>query len=60
MMSQILPGTHTKWMLLFVGAVSLVLCGCAAKPHPAVDIYMEPVAERSPAQIDTQTGAMTI
>lgn len=60
MMSQIFPGTHTKWMLLFVGAVSFVLCGCAAKPHPAVDIYMEPVAERSSAQIDTQTGAMTI
>ena len=60
MTSQVFTGTHTKWMLLFVGAVSLVLCGCAAKPHPAVDVYMEPVAERSSAQIDTETGAMTI
>ena len=60
MTPQVFTGTHTKWMLLFVGAMSLVLCGCAAKPHPAVDVYMEPMAERSPAQIDTQTGAMTI
>ena len=49
-----------KWMLLFVGAVSLVLFGCAAKPQPVVDVYMEPVVERSHAQIDTETGAMTL
>ena len=50
----------SKWMLLFVGAVSLVLFGCAAKPQPVVDVYMEPVVERSHAQIDTETGAMTL
>ncbi len=60
MMSQIFTGTQTKWMLLFVGAVSLMICGCAVKPQPAVDVYMEPVAERSPAQIDTETGTMTL
>lgn len=60
MMSQVFTGIQPKWMLLFVAAVSLVLFGCAAKPQPVVNVYMEPVAERSHAQIDTETGTMTL
>ncbi|MCZ6677943.1 MAG: hypothetical protein O7E52_11905 [Candidatus Poribacteria bacterium] len=35
-----------------------ILVGCAPKPH--VEIYMEPVAGKEEAQIDAQTGSITI
>lgn len=44
-------------LLFLTGAV---LIGCAATPHPSVDVYMEPIAERFNAHIDPETQAATV
>ena len=61
MMSQIFIDTQTKYlcfgMLILVG---LLLAGCAVKPQPSVEVYMEPIEGRFNAHVDTETGAMTV
>lgn len=44
-------------LLLLMGAL---LAGCAATPHPSIDVYMEPIAGRFNAQISAETGAATV
>lgn len=38
----------------------ILLAGCAAVPSPSVEVYMEPIAGRFNAKIDSETGAATV
>lgn len=61
---------HTKDHIYFgyniIGNIALLLLigtllgGCAVVPHPSVEVYMEPIAGRFNAHIDTETGAATV
>ena len=44
-------------LLLLTG---VLLAGCAAVPYPSVEVYMEPIAGRFNAQIDSETGTATV
>ena len=44
-------------LLFLTGAL---LAGCAAAPHPSIDVYMEPIAGRFNVKIDAETGAATV
>ncbi len=44
--------------LLFLTGV--LAAGCAAAPHPSIDVYMEPIGERFNAEIDQETGTATV
>ena len=44
-------------ILLLIGTL---LVGCAVPPQPAVDVYMEPIAGRFNAQVNPETGAVTV
>ena len=44
-------------MLLLIGTL---LAGCTVPPQPSVDVYMEPIAGRFNARIDSETGAATV
>ena len=44
-------------ILFLIGVLS---AGCAVPPQPSVDVYMEPIAGRFNAQIDSETGAATV
>jgi len=61
MRSQIFTAAQTKYLCFgMVILVGLWLAGCAVKPQPSVEIYMEPIEGRFNAQVDTETGAMTV
>ena len=44
-------------LLLLTG---VLLAGCAVAPQPSIDVYMEPIAGRFNAQIDTETSTATV
>lgn len=44
-------------LLLLTG---VLLGGCAVAPHPSIDTYIEPIAERFNAQINPETGAAVV
>ena len=44
-------------LLLLTG---MLLGGCAVAPHPSIDVYIEPIAERFNAQINPETGAALV
>ena len=40
--------------------IGVLLGGCAVAPHPSIDTYMEPIAERFNARINPETGAAVV
>ena len=61
MIYNILKSPHINLLrfgtLILVGAL---LAGCAIKPQPSVDVYIEPVEGHVNSNVDTETGAVTI
>jgi hypothetical protein len=50
---------YRKFLGIFALITTIsILVGCA--PKPRVEIYMEPVAGREQAQIDTQAGSISV